>query len=103
MSVAREQAAGSSVAPRIVETPGVCGGYPRVWNTRIRVGLIIEAYRQVGGDVERTVEVYPQLTREQIQAALDYYAAHRARVDEDIERDHRALAALEVERGRTED
>jgi uncharacterized protein (DUF433 family) len=86
-----------------VETPGVCGGYPRVWNTRIRVGLIVEAYRQVGEDFERTAEVYPQLTREQIRAALDYYCSHPARVDEDIKRDHRALAALEAERGRTGD
>jgi len=38
--------------------------------------------------------VFPQLSREQVQAALDYYGDHRARVDEDIERNERALRAI---------
>lgn len=76
----------------IRETPGVCGGYPRVGRTRISVRLIIEVYRKTGNDFTQTAEAFPQLTHEQIRAALDYYQAHPARVDEDITRNARTLA-----------
>jgi uncharacterized protein (DUF433 family) len=73
----------------IRETPGVCGGYPRIGNTRIAVRHVVQAYRQTGS-LERTAEFFDMLTRDQIQAALDYYEAHPERVDEDIERNVRA-------------
>jgi len=69
----------------IRETPGVSGGYPCVGNTRIPVRSIVLAHRQTGS-FERTLDAYPQLTRAEVRAALDYYAAHPARVDEDIQR-----------------
>src|SRR5690242_7778866 len=46
--------------PRIVETPGVCGGYPRIWNTRISVGLVVEAYHNTDGSFDRTASAFPQ-------------------------------------------
>ena len=78
----------------IRETPGVCGGYPRVGHTRVSVRVVVNMYRATGHDLERTHEMLNMLTREQIQAALDYYAAHPARVDDDIERNARAWAEL---------
>jgi hypothetical protein len=39
--------------------------------------------------------MYPHLTAEQVQGALDYYAAEPARVDEDIPRHAHALAELQ--------
>lgn len=82
---------------RIVETPGVCGGYPRIWNTRISVGLIVEAYREVGANLERTVKTFPQLTAEQVRAALAYYETHRERVDADITSNARSWEGLHDE------
>jgi uncharacterized protein (DUF433 family) len=79
--------------PLIAEYPGVNGGYPVVAPTRIAVRLIIEAFRETG-DLNQTIEAYPQLSREQVQAALDFYRDHPARVDEDIERNERALRAI---------
>src|SRR5215210_5212452 len=73
----------------IRETPGVCGGYPCVGHTRVSVRIVVNMYRATGHDLERTHAMLNMLTREQIQAALDYYAAHPARVDEDIERNAR--------------
>ena len=73
----------------IRETPGVSGGYPCIGNTRIPVRSIVLAYRETGS-FERTLEEYPQLTPAEVRAALDYYQAHPARVDEDIERNARA-------------
>jgi uncharacterized protein (DUF433 family) len=79
--------------PLIAELPGVNGGYPVVVPTRIAVRLIVEAFRETG-DLNETIEAYPQLSREQVQAALDYYRDHPTRVDEDIERNERALRAI---------
>lgn len=80
--------------PTIKETPGVCGGYPCIDDTRISVRLIIELFRKTG-DFERTKAMYPQLSREQVRAALEYYERHPARVDEDIERNARTWAELQ--------
>ncbi len=74
----------------INETPGVMGGYPCVGDTRISVRALVEVGRLYG--VETIAEYYPYLTRAQIDAGLAYYAAHPARVDEDIERNRRADA-----------
>ena len=79
--------------PLIAELPGVNGGYPVVAPTRIGVRLIVEAFRETG-DLNETIETFPQLSREQVQAALDYYRDHPARVDEDIERNEAALRAI---------
>ncbi len=79
--------------PSIAEHPGVNSGYPVVAPTRIAVRLIIETYRETG-DLNEFAEAFPQLRLEQIQAALDYYRDHPARVDEDIERNERALRAI---------
>ena len=69
------------------------GGYPVIGETRIAVRLVVEAYRQTGtvGDIAKA---FPQLTREQIVSALDYYRSNPTRVDEDIERNARTLSAL---------
>jgi uncharacterized protein (DUF433 family) len=77
----------------IRETPGVCGGYPCVGNTRVPVRLMVENYRQTSS-FEATAALHDMLTPEQVQAALDYYAAHPARVDADIETDARAWKEL---------
>ncbi len=78
----------------VTETPGVCGGYPCIVNTRIPVRLIVEFFREMP-DVAAILAIYPQLSREQVEGALAYYAAHPERVDEDIERNARALAELQ--------
>ncbi|HZO28063.1 MAG TPA: DUF433 domain-containing protein [Chloroflexota bacterium] len=77
----------------IAEYPGVNGGYPVVAPTRIAVRLVVEAFRETG-DLRETIEAFPQLSRDQIQAALDYYRDHPGRVDEDIERNEKALRAI---------
>ena len=78
----------------VTETPGVCGGYPCIANTRIPVRLIVEFFRETP-DVAAILAIYPQLSREQVEGALAYYAAHPERVDQDIERNARALAEIQ--------
>jgi uncharacterized protein (DUF433 family) len=79
--------------PLIAEYPGVNGGYPVVVPTRIAVRLVVEAFRETGV-LNAVVEAFPQLSHEQIQAALDYYRNYPGRVDEDIERNEKAPGTI---------
>jgi uncharacterized protein (DUF433 family) len=83
--------------PFVEETPGVGGGYPQLRGTRIPVRSIVAYFRTLNS-VERIREMFPYLTGEQIQGALDYYAACPARVDEDFESNAQSLAQLRVRR-----
>jgi len=78
---------------QINETEGVNGGYPCVGNTRIAVRLVAEVFRKTD-DVEKTAEKFPQLTHEQVVAAIDFYIKNPARINEDSERNRRTLIAL---------
>jgi uncharacterized protein (DUF433 family) len=77
--------------PFVDEVPGVNGGYPVVRGSSIPVRIIVEFCRK-GVSLDELMELYPHLGRERLQGALDYYASHPARVDEDIERNARAWA-----------
>ena len=74
------------------ETPGVCGGYPRVGNSRMPVRSLVIAYRETG-DVDLVIETFPTLTPDQVRGALAWYE-HPSRVDEDIERNEQALRVV---------
>jgi uncharacterized protein (DUF433 family) len=84
--------------PYVSETPGVGGGYPQVRGTRIPVRCLVLTYREFQ-DFERTAEWYSTLTREQVRGALDYYAEHPERVDEDIERNEAAARQFVARNG----
>lgn len=72
-------------------TPGVQGGYPCVAGTRTPVRTIVAHYYVTyPGDMDEIARALPHLNREQIQAALDYYAQTPELVDEDIERQKQA-------------
>jgi uncharacterized protein (DUF433 family) len=83
-----------SDTPYVTETPGVCGGYPVVRGTRIPVRILVSVYRATC-DLAEILARYPHLTVEQVQGALDYYAAHPARVDEDFARHASVLAEMQ--------
>ena len=58
----------------IVVDPEICSGKPIILGTRIMVknilGMVASGYA-----VDQILEVYPELTREMVQAALEYAAA----------------------------
>jgi uncharacterized protein (DUF433 family) len=58
---------------RISVDPHVCFGKPCIRGTRIWVSLILDVLSS-GETVERLLEEYPQLAREDILAALAYGA-----------------------------
>lgn len=55
----------------IVSTPDVLSGKPRVEGTRIPVALIL-GYLAAGKTAEEVIAEFPDLTRENIAACLDY-------------------------------
>jgi len=59
---------------RISVNPAVCSGKPVIRGTRILVTNILSMLG-AGYDFERVQEAYPELTREDITAALEYASA----------------------------
>ena len=55
----------------IVSTPDVLRGKPRIKETRIPVSLIL-GYLADGNTSEEIIQEFPDLTKEQIAACLDY-------------------------------
>ncbi|HBI25011.1 MAG TPA: hypothetical protein DDX84_12625 [Nitrospiraceae bacterium] len=55
----------------IVSTTDVLRGKPRIKGTRIPVSLIL-GYLAAGNTIEEIIGEYPDLTKEQIVACLDY-------------------------------
>lgn len=65
-----------STTVRIVKTPDVLHGKPRIDGTRVGVFTLGVAAREHGHSVDGLLDEYPHLDHEQIEAALEYYNAH---------------------------
>jgi uncharacterized protein (DUF433 family) len=59
------------MAERITIHPDICNGRPVVRGTRITAQTILE-FLAAGDSVEEVLTEYPSLTREDVQACLDY-------------------------------
>jgi uncharacterized protein (DUF433 family) len=59
---------------RIAVDPAICSGKPVIRGTRVMVRNILGMVAG-GYTVERILECYPELSREDVQAALEYVAA----------------------------
>ena len=58
---------------RIIIDPETCNGRPIVRGTRITAQTVLE-FLAAGDSVEDVIEGYPSLSREDVQACLDYAA-----------------------------
>lgn len=56
---------------RIVSTPDVLRGKPRLKNTRIPVSLVL-GYLAAGSTAEQIIAEFPDLTQEDVSACLSY-------------------------------
>jgi uncharacterized protein (DUF433 family) len=68
----------------IEQTPGVCGGKPRIAGRRIRVQDIAIWHEQLGLSADEIVAEHPDITLADVHAALAYYYDHRAEIQQDI-------------------
>ncbi|MEW6251216.1 MAG: DUF433 domain-containing protein [Planctomycetota bacterium] len=63
----------ASEVDRIVTDPAVCSGKPVIRGTRILVRNILSMLK-AGYSIERILTSYPDLTRADVEAAIDYAA-----------------------------
>ena len=85
--------------PRIVSTPGTCGGKPRVAGHRITVKHVVLEHQRAGLSPDEIVTAYPSLTLGDVYAALAYYHDHRAEIDADIEADDQHWSDVQKQEG----
>lgn len=76
----------SALVDHIVRDEGICGGEPRIRGTRIAVRTIIESIRLYHAK-DPVLQALPDLTPDDVEAALVYYAEHPKEIDRYI-REH---------------
>lgn len=90
----------TAIATHIESTPGVCGGKPRITDTRIRVQDIV-LWTEMGDSVDDIIADYPQLTLADVYAALSYYHDHREQIDQDIRDADAFIEQMQKQYGQT--
>ena len=92
----------TDIGTLIAQSPGVCGGHPRIAGTGVSVRRIAGWYKQ-GQTPEEIADQYGHLTLLQVFAALTYYHANRDEIDAELaeeEAEYDRLAALHGARSR---
>jgi len=84
----------TDIGTLIAQTPGICGGRPRIAGTGVSVRRIAGWYK-LGLTPEEIATQIPHLTLAQVHAALAYYHANRDEMDAQ-------MAAEEAEADRLE-
>ena len=75
---------GRNLGERIVKTPGIRGGKPRIAGHRITVSDVAIWYGRMGMSPDEIVSEYPTITLSDVHAALAYYFDHQDEVDREI-------------------
>jgi uncharacterized protein (DUF433 family) len=76
-------ASGVQLDTMLVRTPEVCGGRLRIDGTRVTVLQIVTLYKR-GEAPEEIAQNFPQVNLGQVFAALAYYHANRALVEQEL-------------------
>lgn len=67
----------------ITQTPGICGGRPRIAGTGVSVRRVVIWYK-LGFTPEEIADRIGHLSLAQVHAALAYYHANRERIEADL-------------------
>ena len=76
------------------------GTAPAIAGTRIRVALIAEICKDIGQGPEAVAEIlrmYDHLSREQVQAAIDYWHESPDEIEAEIREEEEILGRLQAE------
>src|SRR4051794_7305634 len=103
-NVASRSTGASSTGPpadrlRIVSTPGICGGRPRIEGHRIQVEDVAIWHERMGMSPDEIVSEYPTITLADVHSALAYYYENRERIDADIENAKKLTEELKTKAG----
>ena len=67
----------------ITQTPGVCGGRPRIAGTGVSIRRVAGWYK-MGRSPEEIADQYGHLNLAQVHAAIAYYHANRDEIDAEL-------------------
>lgn len=73
----------------VQKTPNVIGGDACIRNTRIAVWMLVD-WRQVGRTDQQLLADFPGMTKDDLTAAWDYYAANVDEIDLAIQENNAA-------------
>lgn len=68
---------------QVVETPGICGGSPRIAGTRIPIWGLERARRKGWSDLD-LLENYPSLSQADLDKAWAFIEFNRERIEQEI-------------------
>ncbi len=91
-------ATGIQLDTLLVRTPGVCGGRLHLDGTRVTVLQIVTLYKR-GETPEEIGQNFPQLNLSQVYAALAYYHANRAEIDQELADEEAEFDRLQAAHG----
>jgi uncharacterized protein (DUF433 family) len=80
----------------VVQTPGTCGGRPRIAVTRVTIQNIAIDFN-AGMQPEEIIAERTHLTQAQVYAALAYYFANKEAINADITDYYKEFDRLETE------
>jgi uncharacterized protein (DUF433 family) len=89
----------TDIGTLIAQSPGVCGGRPRIAGTGVSVRTIV-GYHKTGETPEEIAVQIPHLTLAQVHAALAHYYANRDEMDAAMAAELKESEQLEQEHGR---
>ena len=93
---ARQMSTATDIGTLIAQTPGICGGRPRIAGTGVSVRCIVGWYK-LGMIPEEIADNYEQLSLAQVFAALAYYQANRGAMEAEMAADEVEADSLERE------
>lgn len=73
----------TDIGTLITQTPGVCGGRPRIAGTGVSVRRVAGWYK-LGRSPEEIADQYGHLSLAQVHAALTYYFGNRDEIDNEL-------------------
>lgn len=88
-----------TIAEHIVQTPGTCGGRPRIAGHRITVQNIVVWHEQMRMSPDETVATYPGITLADVYAALAHYHDHRDEIRARMRTDGEFVAVMRAKAG----
>ena len=76
-------ASSTDIGTLIAQTPGICGGRPRIAGTGVSIRRIVGWYK-MGFSPEEIADQYGHLNLAQVHAALAYYHANRDQMEAEL-------------------
>jgi len=73
----------TDIGTLIAQTPGICGGRPRIAGTGVSIRRIVGWYK-MGFSPEEIADQYGHLNLAQVHAALAFYHANREQIEAEL-------------------